>query len=241
MPKVLIGTSGWVYNDWAGIFYPGNLPQNKWLEFYSQNFKTVEVNSTFYHQMKAETFANWTKKVHKDFVFAVKANRFITHIKRLLDCGDPLKRLLEQVKSLGENLGPILFQLPPRWKADADRLEKFCKLLPKNNLFAFEFRDKSWFNDKIFKILKSKNVAVVVNDSVHFPKKEKITANFIYIRFHGPSALYSSEYSDSQLKIWAVKIKRLKNSGISVFAYFNNDVSGFAVGNAKTLNSMLVS
>jgi len=266
MSKIYIGTSGWVYKDWQGLFYPKDLPQNKWLEYYSQKFKTVEVNSTFYHQMKPSTFAGWSKKVPKDFVFSIKANRFITHVKRLLDCGWPLERLLEQVKGLGDNLGPVLFQLPPRMKVDEKRLEAFLNELrqPKAGpplaeatnqelKVVFEFRDESWFQDSVFKILGKYNVALVINDSPHFPrppsaiasgvsgqaKAEWITTDFIYIRFHGPSALYSSEYSNSQLKIWAAKIKRLKNSGISVFGYFNNDVSGFAVKNAKTLASMV--
>ena len=252
MAKVLIGTSGWQYKDWSfdyaqdkqNYFYPPKLPISGWLEYYSQNFKTVEVNATFYHQMKPETFVKWAKVVPKNFIFSVKANRFITHVKRLLDCGDPLKRLLEQVKGLGDKLGPVLFQLPPRWKVDRERLSTFLNELRTMNSdlrVAFEFRDKSWFNDKIFKILKSQNVAVVINDSANFPKTEEIAADFTYIRFHGPSALYSSEYSDPELRIWAGKIKKWLKNKINVYAYFNNDVGGFAVGNAKTLNSMLVS
>lgn len=269
MSKVLVGTSGWMYDDWKGIFYPENLPQNKWLEFYSQNFETVEVNSTFYHQMKPETFANWGKIVPKNFVFSVKASRFITHIKRLLNCEEPLKRLLEQVKGLGANLGPVLFQLPPRWKADEKRLESFLstasrlQTTAKSDLatavdssqpssraqaegkavvkLVFEFRDESWFIVPIFKILHKYNVGLVINDSPHFPKTEEIAANFTYIRFHGPSALYSSEYSEKELQVWAEKIKQWEKSGILVFGYFNNDVSGFAVKNAKTLINLIES
>lgn len=251
MSKVLIGTSGWVYKDWAGIFYPGDLPQNKWLEYYSQNFKTVEVNSTFYHQMKPETFAKWRQKVAKDFIFSVKANRFITHIKRLLECGEPLKRLLEQVKDLGNNSGPILFQLPPALKANENRLKSFINKLRTTNggkasllrsaevKTCFEFRDKSWFQDKVFNILRKYNVATVINDSPHFPKVEEITGDFTYIRFHGPSALYSSEYSNRELKVWTSKIKKWLKNKIDVYCYFNNDVGGFAIKNATTLIQML--
>lgn len=239
MSKVYVGTSGWQYRDWQGGFYPKKVPVSDWLEYYSKHFNTVEVNATFYHQMKPSTFAGWAVKVPTTFVFSVKANRFITHIKRLLDCDEPLKRLLEQVKELGNNLGPNLFQLPPRWKVNTQRLSTFCKPLPKEKLFAFEFRDESWFQSKIFNILKNYNVAAVINDSPHFPKTEEITTNFTYIRLHGPSALYSSEYSKTELKTWAAKIQKWLKSCITVFAYFNNDVGGFAVKNARTLISML--
>jgi len=255
MAKIHIGTSGWVYGEWQEIFYPEDLPQREWLEYYSQRFKTVEVNSTFYHQMKPSTFSQWRQKVPKDFVFAVKANRFITHIKRLLDCGEPLERLLEQVKGLGGKLGPILFQLPPRWKADTKRLETFLVLCSQFiahgnkksvngepstvNRFVFEFRDVSWLNVEIFKILRNYNTAAVINDSNVFPKTEEITADFVYIRLHGPASLYSSEYSKKELAVWSEKIKNWLKTGFDVYAYFNNDVGGYAVKNARTLIQMI--
>lgn len=242
MSKIFIGTSGWVYSDWQGVFYPDNLPQNKWLEFYSQHFATVEVNSTFYHQMRPGTFVNWSKMVPKDFIFTIKANRFITHIKRLLDCSEPLNRLLEQLKGLGNNLGPILFQLPPRWRADEKRLDRFLyelRTLNSKLMVVFEFRDESWFKKSVLEFLKKYNVGLVINDSPHFPKVEEITTDFTYIRFHGPSALYSSEYSEKELEIWAKKIKSWEKKRISVFAYFNNDVGGYAIKNARSLTKLV--
>lgn len=242
MAKILIGTSGWMYWGWKGVFYPEDLSASEWLSFYSKNFETVEVNSTFYHQIRPSTAANWVKKVPKDFIFAVKANRFITHVKRLLDCSEPLKRLSEQAKGLSDNLGPVLFQLPPSWKADGKRLEFFLHELRTINqelITVFEFRQQSCFFEPIFKILVKYNAGIVINDSPHFPETSEITANFTYIRFHGPSGLYSSEYSDSELAIWAKKIKNWEKSGIDIYAYFNNDVGGFAVKNAKTLIQMV--
>ena len=202
----------------------------------------------------------------KDFIFAVKANRFITHVKRLLDCSEPLKRLSEQAKGLGDNLGPVLFQLPPSWKANGKRLEFFLHELRtisaansagpdiseerhsakgrpadfnQELITVFEFRHQSCFFEPIFKILVKYNAGIVINDSPHFPKTREITANFTYIRFHGPSALYSSEYSDSELAIWAKKIKNWAKSGVRVYGYFNNDVGGYAVKNARTLIEMV--
>ncbi len=239
---VQIGTSGWVYRGWKGVFYPEDLPTSNWLSFYAKNFKTVEVNSTFYRQMGLSTAASWSKKVPTDFVFAVKANRFITHIKRLLNCQDPLKRLFEQNQGFGKNLGPVLFQLPPSWKANGERLDSFLtelRSIDKKLTVVFEFRNENCFVDEIFKILAKYNAGVVINDSPHFPQTSEITASFTYVRFHGPSALYSSEYSNLELEIWAKKIKNWLKLGISVYAYFNNDVGGFAVKNAKTLILMV--
>lgn len=189
MGKVYIGTSGWVYSDWSfdyaqdklNYFYPPKLPKKKWLEFYAQNFKTVEVNATFYHQMKPATFKNWAKMVPDDFIFAVKASRFLTHIKRLKVAGSSMIQIIEPAAVMGKKLGPILFQLPLRFKADGKRLEKFLQMFtseepiqsprrwPKGLLrggqrfkLAFEFRDPSWFSEPIYKILRKYNAALVI-------------------------------------------------------------------------------
>lgn len=225
MPRLYVGTSGWVYPDWVGRFYPSDLPQRKWLEYYSQQFKTVEINVTFYHQMKPATFDNWAKSTPKDFVFAVKASRFITHIKRLKDVGDPMDRFLESAASLGKKLGPILLQFPPRFKADVKRLEAFLvhssqltvnsKKRSENSgqltviRLAFEFRDASWFDESIYKILRKHNAALVIAESGdHWPSEEVITADFTYIRFHGEGGSYASKYTNEELRVWAKKIKK---------------------------------
>ncbi|MBI2012494.1 DUF72 domain-containing protein [Candidatus Curtissbacteria bacterium] len=256
MGKVYVGTSGWVYSDWRGNFYPKDLPQRRWLEFYSQHFKTVEVNSTFYHQMKPATFENWAKSVPDGFIFAVKASRFITHIKRLNVPKESIKTFFESISHLGRKLGPILFQCPPRWGADEKRLEPFLDLSvslarPRLARLAFEFRDSSWFDHSVYEVLKKYNAALVIAESgghptsprelrgARWPSGEVITADFTYIRFHGEGGSYATKYSNGELKIWAGKIKKWQKQGLDVYAYFNNDVAGFAVENARELISMI--
>lgn len=249
MAGVYIGTSGWVYSDWWGKFYPSDLPERKWLEFYSQNFRTVEINSTFYHQMKPTTFANWAKSVPGDFLFAVKASRFITHIKRLKAPKSSLVTFFDSVGQLGVKLGPILLQSPPRFGADEKRLEGFLQTA--NSLqqtvsgkrsairLAFEFRDPSWFDESIYQVLRKHNAALVIAESGgHWPQEEIITADFTYLRFHGEGGSYATKYTDEELKEWAKKIKKWQKMGVDVYVYFNNDVNAFAVENAQTLIGM---
>jgi uncharacterized protein YecE (DUF72 family) len=247
MIKARIGTSGWVYPHWQPDFYPADLPQKKWLEYYGQKFDTVEVNSSFYHQVLPKTYENWSQNVPKSFIFALKGSRFITHIKRLKDSKEPLKNFFESAKFLEGKLGPILFQLPPRMKADKERLESF--LSTANRLrstavvgsrksvvrLAFEFRDQSWFEKEIYKTLGKYNAGLVIADSGgNWPTEEVVTADFVYIRFHGKE-LYSSNYPKKELQGWAAKIKNWCKSSLDVYVYFNNDVLGYAVENAKTM------
>lgn len=242
MAKVYIGTSGWLYPHWQGVFYPQGLAQNKWLEFYGKNFATVEVNSSFYHSMRREVYKGWAKKTPDNFIFSIKGSRFITHIKILLNCGEPIKRLLEQTDGLSQKLGSILLQLPPRWKADKERLEAFLQELRAQNSkirVTFEFRDQSWLSDEIFKILKKYRVALCIQNSPNWPTKEEVTAGFVYLRFHGSRSLYASEYSKKELESWAKKIKKWQKLGLDVFTYFNNDAHGFAIKNAKELGTLL--
>lgn len=240
MGQVFIGTSGWQYSHWKGNFYPLNLPQKDWLSYYAKYFDTVEVNATFYHQMKPATFGKWREIVGPNFVFSIKGSRFITHIKRLNGCKEPVERFFEGVKSLTSG-GPssikdvILWQLPPRFNADTRRLTEFIKLLPKTFRQAFEFRDKSWLDPKIYSILKDGNCALVVQDSPYWPTAEVVTADFVYLRFHGRESLYASCYSEGELDEWAGKMKQWAKKGLDIYAYFNNDAMGYAVENAKTL------
>lgn len=259
MANIHIGTSGWQYGDWRGKFYPKDLVQRKWLEFYSQNFKTVEINATFYHSMKPATFENWAKTVPGDFVFAVKASRFITHIKRLKTTNSSMIQIIVLATVMGKKLGPILFQLPPRFKADEKRLKTFLQaftseepiqsprrwpkgLLGGGNIrLAFEFRDPSWFSEPIYRILRKHNAALVIAESgSYWPQEEAITADFTYLRFHGEGGSYASKYTGAELKVWAGKIKKWQRAGIDVYAYFNNDVQGYAVENAKKLEQLLL-
>lgn len=252
MTSTFIGTSGFSYSHWQGLFYPPDLKQKDWLRFYSQHFDTVEVNATFYHSMKPATFEKWRKAVGSSFVFSIKASRFITHIKRLKGCENPLKNLMDGIRALrrvSNEVGPrkarsnlldvVLFQLPSRWRANPERLKAFVKILPKDFRFAFEFRDESWLTPEIYEILKRANCALVIQDSPDWPKAEEITADFTYLRFHGAKKLYSSSYTQKELESWAKKIKNWLKKGFDVYSYFNNDALGHAVENAKTLKDLV--
>lgn len=266
MDKIWIGTSGFTYEHWREIFYPRDLPQAKWLEFYSQHFSTVEINASFYHQMSRKIYEGWAKRTPDNFIFTVKGSRFITHIKRLKDCREPVERFLESVSGLGEKLGVILWQLPPRWVFDKLRLEEFLKLispkevrpprrsdLTRNIRHAFEFRDSSWLNEQVYTLLKKHNCALVIQDSPSWPTAEVITADFTphhfyqngagftYLRFHGNQSLYGSCYNKEELREWAEKIKKWQKNGLDVYAYFNNDAQGYAVRNAKELKELVSS
>ncbi|MEA3464100.1 MAG: DUF72 domain-containing protein [Patescibacteria group bacterium] len=234
--KIYIGTSGWSYNDWAdGVFYPPDISNRGWLEYYSRHFNTVEINASFYHQMSAKTFAKWRQITPKNFIFSVKISRFLTHIKKLNNSKEPWQRFINNAKMLKEKLGPILVQLPPRFKANKEKLEDFLKITPKKYKLAFEFRDKSWFDKEILQILKKYNATLVFADFKGVPVVDEITADFIYIRMHGPADLYSSKYTAGQLQKLADKINRWKKEVKEIYVYFNNDTEGYALENAKTL------
>ena len=239
MGHVYIGTSGWQYSHWRGSFYPQNLPQNLWLSYYAKYFDTVEVNSSFYGQTKASTFQKWQHETSDHFVFAIKGNRFITHIKRLKNCQDSLKVFFDNLSGIVDSHA-VLWQLPPSLKIDLRRLELFLKLLKRGHRYAIEFRHESWVDTKTWQILKKFNCAVVFQDWRQWPQIKEETANFIYIRFHGSKALYSSNYSDAELKRFAELIKKWITDKKDVYAYFNNDAAGFAVSNALTLKKLVL-
>jgi len=243
---IYIGTSGWSYGDWAdGIFYPKDLREKDWLKFYSQHFKTVEVNATFYHQMKAQTFANWRQITPRNFVFSVKISRFLTHVKKLNQPKEPWQRFIGNAKYLKEKLGPILIQLSPNFKANLVKLENLLKIIPRKFQVALEVRDDSWFCDDIYQILKKYNCALVFADSQEWPSlvrrdlRISPTADFIYIRMHGPGDLYGSKYTTAHLKNVAEKIKQWQKKIKEIYVYFNNDTRGYAVDNAKKLEKLV--
>jgi uncharacterized protein YecE (DUF72 family) len=237
MTNLYIGTSGFNYEHWSsGVFYPKGLPQSKWLEYYAKYFDTVELNVTFYRLPTEKTFESWYKKTPKNFHFAIKGSRFITHVKKLKDVKDSIRYQTENSAPLKEKLSVILWQLAPNFKTNPKRLEDFIQLLPKGR-HAFEFRHESWFCPEIYDILKENKAALVLADSPSWPYHEEITADFIYLRLHGGQSLYSSNYSDKELKAWADKIKKwLKKNDI--YIYFNNDARGFAIDNAKKLKDL---
>ncbi|MGM0368303.1 MAG: DUF72 domain-containing protein [Actinomycetota bacterium] len=237
--SIYIGTSGYSYKNWAGDFYPEDIKKDKWLQFYSSKFDTVEINNTFYNLPQKKTFRNWAKKTPENFLFSIKASRYITHMKKLKDCKQPLDNLLEVSSGLGKKLGPILFQLPKNLKKNAEKLKNFAGLLPNDILCAFEFREKSWFDNEIYSILEASGYAIVISSSPSFPYHEKITGEFCYIRLHGSEKLYSSSYTDKQLKKFANIAKKCKEKGLDSYIYFNNDAKGHAFRNALTLKELL--
>lgn len=243
--QVFIGTSGFSYPHWGkGIFYPKALSQKDWFEFYCQHFDTVELNVSFYRLPKKETFVNWRKKAGENFVFSIKGSRYITHIKRLKDCQEAVKRFFEAAGGIkagaeAERRDVVLWQLPPRMKVNLERLRGFLKILPKEWRYAFEFRHESWLSKEIFKVLKEYKAAIVFQDFPGWPVTGEVTAGFVYLRFHGKTHLYTSDYSDKELKEWAKKIKKWKREGLDIYAYFNNDALGYAVENAKMLEKLV--
>lgn len=244
---ILIGTSGYNYPHWwNGVFYPSNLPQRQWLEFYARSFNTVELNVTFYRLPKKEVFEGWYKRTPKGFSFAVKGSRWITHIKRLKDCREPLALLLDQASGLKEKMGVLLWQLPPRFPFEKERFEAFCVLLStlprsKGIRHAFEFRDESWFCRECFRMLEEFQFGFCISHGSGLPYIERVTSDFVYLRLHGGEVLYGSNYSEKELKAWASKIEGWVRERRDVFVYFNNDAYGFATQNALSLKRLLQS
>jgi uncharacterized protein YecE (DUF72 family) len=239
MPEYYIGTSGWHYEDWRGLFYPQELARSKWLEFYARHFSTVELNNSFYRLPSEKAFVNWQGASPSGFIFSVKVSRFITHIKRLKDVEEPLHNFLERADLLSDKLGPLLYQLPPNMKRNDERLEIFLAVLPRQYRHVFEFRHESWFDDVVFDILKKYNAGFCVFDMPDLTSPVVYTADFAYVRFHGSTGLYWSDYSDKELAGWAKKITKLGEKPKAVYIYFNNDAGGYAINNARTLAKFL--
>lgn len=240
MKKIHIGTSGFSYHHWHnGVFYPKDLKSGKELEYYVSQFDTVEINSSFYHLPSQKCFSGWYSRTPKAFVFSVKGSRFISHRKRLKDCQEPLKLFLERVGELKEKLGPILFQFSPTWEMNYGRLSDFLNLLPKDKRFTLEFRNPTWFNEKVFQLLKDFYVALTFSDTPNYPYVEGLTADFVYARLHGHEILYGSNYTPQQLKGWSEKTRGWTKGGLDVYIYFDNDAYGFAPKNALYLKKLL--
>lgn len=246
--KIYIGTSGWSYDSWVEKFYPKEISKKKWLSYYSQYFNTVEINSSFYHLPKPETFKNWFENTPVGFKFSVKVSKYITHTKKLLDCKEPLGNLFEAASWLKEKLKIFLFQLPPNLKKDYPRIKNFFDLLfelKKYNEFSkykcvFEFRNESWFCNEIYDLLNEYGVGCVISNSRVFPAHNIITGKFCYIRMHGSTSLYSSKYSDDELREVAEMSVKNINDNVPTYIYFNNDMYGYAIENAISLKEMIM-
>jgi uncharacterized protein YecE (DUF72 family) len=234
-PKYYIGTSGWVYPHWRRVFYPSTLAQSKWLQFYATTFATVELNNSFYHLTTEKAFARWYDTSPEGFIFAVKVSRYITHVKRLKEVTEPVSTFLSRAANLKEKLGPLLYQLPPNMHRNYESLDSFLRQLPPQHRHVIEFRHKSWLDEPVFGILRRHNAGLCVFDMPDLTCPLVATSNFAYIRFHGATGLYSSNYSDRELGGWAKRIAALGRDLQAVYIYFNNDAEGFALRNALTL------
>lgn len=238
--KIWIGTSGWLYRHWKGTFYPKGLRTKDEFAFYSLFFNTVELNNPFYRLPAKETFENWRKNSKDDFLFIVKASRYITHMKKLKDVKDALELFLYNCSGLEEKLGPILFQLPPGWELNVERLETFLKMLPKGYRFAFEFRNPTWYVKEVYVLLKKYNCAFCIYQLAGHMSPIEVTADWVYLRLHGPTKnKYQGSYDFDTLKIWAARSKSWQKKGKDVYIYFDNDDSGYAAFNAQEIEIMV--
>jgi uncharacterized protein YecE (DUF72 family) len=238
--KVYIGTSGWHYKHWLGDFYPEKTPAREMFQLYAKHFNTVEINNTFYHLPTDSTFDSWQNNSPARFLFAVKGSRFITHMKKLKNPQSSTAKFFNGVERLGAKLGPILFQLPPHWEVNLERLEDFLRVLPPAHRYAIEFRDESWLIPEMFDLLRRYNAAFCIHDLGGKQSPLEITATFSYLRFHGPrAAKYSGSYSDEALANWAKQLEDWRKDLRAVYAYFNNDIGGHAIRNAQQLKQSL--
>lgn len=237
---ILIGTSGWVYKHWIGCFYPHEMKQKDWLRHIAGNYRTVEINRSFYRLPTRQNFESWAWQVdfRDDFVFTVKASRYLTHLKRLYGPEDPLRRLLEAVEGLGRHMGPILFQLPPGMRADRERLRYFLGVLPGWVRAVFEFRDGSWYAPDILRMLDERGCAIArAVGGYYTPDEVPDTGPFRYIRVHG--GMYGVGLSDGELRYWADKVRWYAGEGRDVYVYFNNDPGCHAIYDANRLREMV--
>jgi uncharacterized protein YecE (DUF72 family) len=232
-----LGCSGWFYWHWKGKFYPNELPQSKWFQYYAQHFNTVELNSTFYHFPKQSTAKNWYRQAPKGFVYTLKVNKNITHIKKFVDTQIEIKNFYKLGDELKEKMGCFLFQLPPSLKFDGNLLKKIIEQLDPERKNVIEFRDKSWFKHEVYEELDKANITFCIVSSPTLPEDFVKTSKDIYIRFHGKTAWYRYDYSQEELKAWSERIKKAKPE--NAWVYFNNDANAFSADNCLKLKRFL--
>ena len=251
--QIRIGCSGWQYKHWRGDFYPAELTQARWFDQYALSFDTVEINNSFYRLPPAETFAKWREQAPPRFIYAVKASRFLTHMKKLKDPEGPLDLFFENARHLGTHLGPVLFQLPPHWPINLERLEHFLRALRDvrtglarvpgvarnpTRWDVVEFREPSWYDQRVYELLDAYKVALCLHDMQGSAIKDTVVGPFVYVRFHGWTK-YSGRYADNHLDTWADWLTARIEEGLDVFAYFNNDVGGHAPRDAVRLRDRI--
>ena len=238
--KIQIGCSGWNYPHWKGRFYPRRLSPSEWFDYYAGSFKTVEINNTFYRLPRASVFQKWHDQAPVGFVFSVKVSRFLTHLKKLRDVEDPLNRFLKRVRLLKEHLGPLLYQLPPHWSLNFERLESFLQLVPPDLEHVFEFRDQSWLNARVFRLLKKHEVSLCLHDLPGLKIDRQAIGPLAYVRFHGAARKYRHGYPDATLREWLHWMEAELKRGKKVYGYFNNDAEAHAVRDAQRLRSWTI-
>jgi uncharacterized protein YecE (DUF72 family) len=234
-----IGTSGWHYPHWRGPFYPEKLSAARMLEFYARHFHTVELNNTFYRLPSESGVAQWRDGSPAGFSFAAKGSRFLTHMKKLKDTGQGIERFFASLEPLGKKLGPIVFQLPPHWQVNAGRLEEFLANLPRGHRYAFELRDPTWHSSEIYGILRRHKAAFCIFEIAGFRSPDQLTADFTYVRLHGPGGAYQGSYPPDVLKRWAAQILEWQQTLRKIYFYFDNDQAAYAVENALTLKRLV--
>ena len=237
--RIRVGCSGWHYADWEGRFYPRGLPRSAWLTHYARELETVEINRSFYGLPSERAWDAWREAVPRRFRFAVKASRFITHVKRLRGCQEAVTTLLAGAARLGDRLGPVLYQLPPRWRADPERLAAFAAALPRRPRQVFELRDPSWLAEEVLAVLRRERLGFCC---FHMPGLETpwiATSRCAYARFHGAGERYAGRYPRADLRRFARRLRELAETAGEVWVYFNNDHRAYAVRNALELREML--
>jgi uncharacterized protein YecE (DUF72 family) len=234
-----IGTSGWHYRHWVGPFYPLRTPAGHYLRFYSDHFAAAEINGSFYRMPSDKTLAAWRDAVPGDFVFTAKASRFITHAKKLALPIRQYDRFFDGIGTLEPKLGPILFQLPPHWRVNRDRLAAFLAALPRRYRYAFEFREQSWLTRETYALLERHRAAQCLYHIAGFRSPLEVTTDFVYVRLHGPGEKYQGSYSGPALRAWAARITGWSAAGQAVWCFFDNDQNGYAARDALRLRRML--
>ena len=251
-PAFRIGCSGWNYKHWRGNFYPPEVPVREWFTHYARVFDTVEINNTFYRLPEASTFASWRERAPENFLYAIKASRFITHLKRLLEPEEPVTRLFSRACHLQAHLGPVLYQLPESFHCDLTRLDDFLAVLPRTLgeiggtpadhaiRHVFEFRHRSWYVAETQAVLRAHGAVMCLHDKAGSAIFEPLDTPFLYVRFHGPGGRYFGRYDLRRMEYWAATLGEQWRAGRDVFAYFNNDPEGMAVINAQELRALMI-
>lgn len=240
LARLFIGTSGWMYEHWKGVFYPEDLRSEDWFAYFAERLNSVEINNSFYRLPPRETFESWASQAPEGFRYAVKASRYITHVKKLRDPASGVEHFYGNLAGMADRCAVVLFQLPPRWKVNTARLAAFLDLVPEVYRCAFEFRDESWLNAEVYGLLRERNIALVAADRPFYPAPRQRTADFTYFRMHGGHGRSAPDYTPREIAGLAAEAAGELDEGRDVFVYFNNDYRGHAVADAMMLRERVL-